>query len=126
MCDFFPAKVYSGYVYDYGYKLGLHAGTSGVAPAPCSAGALPCLDVWWGEAFLVQRDQPTVIGVQFLPARRDDGAGDDSWLPAGAAGECCEVGVDSSLQRSSAMLEFGQQRQQPSASETPVFLYDSQ
>ena len=55
MCDFFPVKVYSGYVYDYGYKLGLHAGTSGVAPAPCSAGALPCLDVCWGEPLFVQR-----------------------------------------------------------------------
>ena len=28
--------------------------TSGVAPAPCSARARPCLDVWWGERFLVQ------------------------------------------------------------------------
>ena len=28
--------------------------TSGVAPAPCSARARPCLDVWWGEPFLVQ------------------------------------------------------------------------
>ena len=26
-----------------------------VAPAPCFARARPCLDVWWGEPFLVQR-----------------------------------------------------------------------
>ena len=30
--------------------------TSSVAPAPCFARARPCLDVWWGEPFLVQRD----------------------------------------------------------------------
>ena len=29
--------------------------TSSVAPAPCFAHAQPCLDVWWGEPFLVQR-----------------------------------------------------------------------
>ena len=28
--------------------------TSSVAPAPCSARARPCLDVWWGEPSLVQ------------------------------------------------------------------------
>ena len=27
--------------------------TSSVAPAPCSARARPCLDVWWGEPSLV-------------------------------------------------------------------------
>ena len=26
--------------------------TSSVAPAPCSARARPCLDIWWGEPFL--------------------------------------------------------------------------
>ena len=35
---------------------GPHLATSSVAPAPCSARARPCLDVWWSEPFLVQRD----------------------------------------------------------------------
>ena len=37
---------------------GPHLATSSVAPAPCSARARPCLDVWRGEPLLVQRRSP--------------------------------------------------------------------
>ena len=35
------------------YTLVPDLATSSVAPAPCFARARPCLDVWWGEPFLV-------------------------------------------------------------------------
>ena len=48
----FPILLWFGYG-KLGLYTSLHA-TSSVAPAPCSACARPCLDVWWGEPFLAQ------------------------------------------------------------------------
>ena len=61
-----------GYGYGYGFKLSLHPvpylATSSVAPAPCSARARPCLDVWWGEPFLVRCAMPTSLRPAHLPS----------------------------------------------------------
>ena len=58
--------------------------TSSVAPAPCSTRARPCLDGWWGEPFLVQRDAHfAVLGCAPVARARPSGHTCAMGLPFG-------------------------------------------